>query len=181
MNEVKIFNNEEFGQIRSILIDGEPWFVAKDVSEALGYARTPNMIKLVDDEDKRNISSSDLEHQAYKQNYTIGIINESGLYAAIFGSKQENAKKFKKWVTSEVLPTIRKTGTYSISSSQTEKIPVGEVARLSTVMDRVMVRQNSKPHDIARAFEMLCGQFGIVLPDNFVNVPEYEQMELMNI
>lgn len=60
-------------------------------------------------------------------------------------------------------------------------IPVGEVARLSTVMDRVMVRQNSKPHDIARAFEMLCGQFGIMLPDNFVNVPEYEQMTLMNI
>lgn len=57
-------------------------------------------------------------------------------------------------------------------------IPVGEVARLSTVMDRVMVRQNSKPHDIARAFEMLCGQFGIMLPDNFVNVPEYEQMTL---
>lgn len=60
-------------------------------------------------------------------------------------------------------------------------IPVGEVARLSTVMDRVMVRQNSKPHDIARAFEMLCRQFGIMLPDNFVNVPEYEQMTLMNI
>lgn len=60
-------------------------------------------------------------------------------------------------------------------------IPVGEVARLSTVMDRVMVWQNSKPHDIARAFEMLCGQFGIMLPDNFVNVPEYEQMTLMNI
>lgn len=57
-------------------------------------------------------------------------------------------------------------------------IPVGEVARLSTVMDRVMVRQNSKPHDIARAFEMLCKQFGIVLPANFVNVPEYEQLSL---
>lgn len=60
-------------------------------------------------------------------------------------------------------------------------IPVGEVARLSTVMDRVMVRQNSKPHDIARAFEMLCGQFGIMLPDNFVNVPEYEQLSLANM
>lgn len=60
----------------------------------------------------------------------------------------------------------------------TEKIPVGEVARLSTVMDRIMVRQNSKPHDIAKAFEMLCGQFGIVLPDDFVKIPEYEQMSL---
>lgn len=60
-------------------------------------------------------------------------------------------------------------------------IPVGEIARLSSVMDRVMVRQNSKPQDIARAFEMLCNQFGIVLPDNFVNVPEYEQMTIANI
>lgn len=112
MNNIQIFNNPEFGEIRTIIIDNEPWFVAKDISEKLGYARTPNMIKLVDDEDKRNISSSDLEQQVYKQNYTIGIINESGLYAAIFGSKQENAKKFKKWVTSEVLPSIRKTGQY---------------------------------------------------------------------
>lgn len=112
MNEIMTFSNSEFGEIRTVTIDGEPWFVAKDISEKLGYARTPNMIKLVDDEDKRNISSSDLEQQVYKQNYTIGIINESGLYTAIFGSKQENAKKFKKWVTSEVLPSIRKTGAY---------------------------------------------------------------------
>lgn len=62
-----------------------------------------------------------------------------------------------------------------------QDIPVGEVARLSTVMDRIMVRQNSKPHDIARAFEMLCGQFGIQLPDNFVNVPEYEQLTIADM
>lgn len=122
MNEMKIFNNPEFGEIRTIIIDDEPWFVAKDISEKLGYARTPNMIKLVDDEDKRNISSSDLEQQVYKQAYTIGIINESGLYAAIFGSKQENAKKFKKWVTSEVLPSIRKTGGYDAPQTIPEQI-----------------------------------------------------------
>lgn len=63
----------------------------------------------------------------------------------------------------------------------THDIPVGEVARLSTVMDRIMVRQNSKPHDIARAFEMLCQQFGIVLPENFVNVPEYEQLTIESL
>lgn len=73
--------------------------------------------------------------------------------------------------------------TQQLSDRQYTKadIPVGEVARLSTVMDRIMVRQNSRPHDIARAFEMLCGQFGIMLPDNFVNVPEYEQMTLAGI
>lgn len=112
MNDITIFNNPEFGDVRTIMIDGEPWFVSGDVSKALGYTRTPNMIKLVDDEDKQNISSSVLEQQVYKQTYTIGIINESGLYAAIFGSKLESAKKFKKWVTSEVLPQLRKTGTY---------------------------------------------------------------------
>ena len=65
-----------------------------------------------------------------------------------------------------------------IQQKITHDIPIGEVARLSTVMDRIMVRQNSKPHDIARAFEMLCGQFGITLPTNFVNVPAYEQLTL---
>lgn len=112
MNQIQIFNNPDFGEIRTVIIEGEPWFVSKDISEKLGYTRTSNMVKLVDDEDKRNISSSDLEHQGYNQNYTIGIINESGLYAAIFGSKQENAKSFKRWVTSEVLPSIRRTGVY---------------------------------------------------------------------
>lgn len=118
MNDITIFNNPEFGDVRTIMIDGEPWFVSGDVSKALGYTRTPNMIKLVDDEDKQNISSSILEQQAYKQTYTIGIINESGLYAAIFGSKLESAKKFKKWVTSDVLPQLRKTGSYG-----TPKLP----------------------------------------------------------
>lgn len=177
MNEVKIFNNEEFGEVRTLVIDGEPWFVGKDVAAALGYAKPTDAIrKRVDGEDT---GISKMETPSGIQEMVI--INESGLYSLIFGSKLESAKKFKHWVTSEVLPQIRKTGTYSIAGSQTEKIPVGEVARLSTVMDRVMVRQNSKPHDIARAFEMLCGQFGIMLPNNFVNVPEYEQMALMNI
>lgn len=177
MNEVKIFNNEEFGQIRSIMIDGEPWFVGKDVAAALGYEKERNAIqKHVDADDalKRGI----LTNGGIQE---MTVINESGLYSLIFGSKLESARKFKHWVTSEILPSIRKTGAYSATGSQAEKIPVGEVARLSSVMDRVMVRQNSKPHDIARAFEMLCGQFGIMLPDNFVNVPEYEQLTLMNI
>lgn len=120
MSNIQIFSNNEFGEIRTVIIEGEPWFVSKDISENLGYTRTSNMVKLVDDEDKRNISSSDLEQQGYNQNYTIGIINESGLYAAIFGSKQENAKSFKRWVTSEVLPSIRRTGTYGQPQLPTE-------------------------------------------------------------
>lgn len=180
MNDIKIFENPEFGKIRTVIIDGEPWFVSADVSNALGYAKTVNMTKLVDKEDRQNISSSILKEQVYKQAYTLGIINESGLYAAIFGSTLDNAKKFKHWVTSEVLPQIRKTGEYSSGKKKIKSdIPVGEIARLSTVMDRIMVRQDSKPYEIARAFEMVCGQFGIELPEKFVNVPEYEQMELI--
>lgn len=116
MNEVQIFNSPEFGDVRTVVLQGEPWFVAKDVSEPLGYTKTSNMTKLIDDDDRQVISSSILEQQVgnteYAQVYRIGIINESGLYAAIFGSKLPNAKKFKKWVTSEVLPSIRKTGEY---------------------------------------------------------------------
>lgn len=112
MNNIQIFNSPEFGKIRTIVINDEAWFVAKDISEKLGYAKPANMVKLVDDDDKRNVRSSDLEPSSKGAVYQVSIINESGLYAAIFGSKQENAKKFKRWVTSEVLPAIRKTGVY---------------------------------------------------------------------
>lgn len=111
MNDIQIFNNPDFGEIRTVIIDGEPWFVSKDISDKLGYAKPANMVKLIDEDDKGNIQGSVLEPSA-KTPYKISVINESGLYAAIFGSKQENAKKFKKWVTSEVLPSIRKTGEY---------------------------------------------------------------------
>lgn len=107
-NEMKIFNNPEFGEIRTVIIDGEPWFVGKDVCRALGYADTYSGVrKNVDAEDKRGCPVG----SASGTQETI-VINESGLYSLIFGSKLESAKKFKKWVTSEVLPSIRKTGAY---------------------------------------------------------------------
>lgn len=122
MSDIQIFNNPEFGEVRTIVIDGEPWFVGKDVASSLGYSKTDGMMRLVDEEDKRNISSADLGEQVYKQSYTLGIVNESGIYAAIFGSKLESAKKFKRWVTSEVLPTLRKTGGYRVPQTIPEQI-----------------------------------------------------------
>lgn len=108
MSEIQIFNNPEFGEVRTLTINGEPWFVGKDVAVALGYAKPTDAIrKRVDGED-RGISK--METPSGKQQMTI--INESGLYALIFGSKLESAKHFKHWVTSDVLPSIRKTGTY---------------------------------------------------------------------
>lgn len=108
MNELKIFENEEFGQVRTIVINNEPWFVGKDVATALGYANPKNAVpKHVSDEDKL---STQIEYAGQRR--TVTVINESGLYALIFGSKLESAKRFKHWVTNEVLPTIRKTGGY---------------------------------------------------------------------
>lgn len=110
MNELQIFNNEEFGNVRSLMIDNEPWLVGKDVAEALGYSNPRDALsKHVDEEDKRsNVAIHD-----GSQNRNMIIINESGLYALVFGSKLPSAKKFKHWVTSEVLPTLRKTGSYA--------------------------------------------------------------------
>lgn len=105
MENLQIFNNEEFGQIRTMVIDGEPWFIAKDISENLGYAQTSNMMKRIDAED---FKSSVLDGMNMKSL----LINESGLYSAILGSKLDSAKKFKRWVTSEVLPSIRGNGAY---------------------------------------------------------------------
>lgn len=109
MNELQIFNNEEFGNVRSLIIDNEPWLVGKDVATDLGYQNGSRDInRHVDEEDRRKVMVFD-----GKQNKETIVINESGLYALVFGSKLPSAKKFKHWVTSEVLPTLRKTGSYA--------------------------------------------------------------------
>lgn len=111
MNELKIFENAEFGQVRTVTIDNEPWFVGKDVAEALGYAKARNAIAShVSDEDKRDAPIQGTPGGMQ----TMTMINESGLYALIFGSKLEAAKRFKHWVSSEVLPAIRKHGVYAV-------------------------------------------------------------------
>lgn len=108
MNDLQIFNNPEFGEIRAVEIDGEPWFVGKDVASGLGYKDTVNALKAhVDDEDK---AGWQIATQFGEKETTI--INESGVYSLIFSSKLESAKKFKRWVTAEVLPSIRKHGAY---------------------------------------------------------------------
>lgn len=108
MNELQIFENPEFGKVRTIVVDGEPWLVGKDVATALGYNDTDQALRRhIDEDDKltRQIDGSG-------QNRSMTIINESGLYSLVLSSKIPTAKKFKRWVTSEVLPTIRKTGGY---------------------------------------------------------------------
>ena len=108
MNEIMIFNNPEFGSVRTVCIDGEPWLVGKDVAVILGYSNPQKAIRdHVDDEDK---GMNETFTPGGKQN--LLVMNESGFYSLVLSSKMPNAKKFKRWVTAEVLPTIRKTGGY---------------------------------------------------------------------
>ena len=115
--QIQIFNNAEFGEIRSMEIGGEPWFVGKDVATALGYERATKAIRdHVDNEDLDEVPIQDSIGRMQK----TPIINESGLYSLILGSKLDGAKRFKRWVTSEVLPAIRKTGAYATDSKAAE-------------------------------------------------------------
>lgn len=108
MNDLKIFKNAEFGEIRTIEVDNEPWFVGKDVAEVLGYSNPQKAIRDHIDEEDKTVNES------FTVNGTQGLlINESGLYSLILSSKLPNAKAFKRWVTAEVLPTIRKHGMYA--------------------------------------------------------------------
>lgn len=118
MNNIQIFNSEEFGDIRTVQLNNETYFVGKDVATALGYADTFGALKKhIMDEDKLVCQ---IDSAGQKRDATV--INESGLYALIFGSKLESAKRFKHWVTSEVLPAIRKTGSYQNPMTTDQKI-----------------------------------------------------------
>ena len=117
MQQVMLFENKEFGEIRTLMIDGQPYFVGKDVAEILGYSNTKDAIIVhVDEDDRRIIQKS--ENTTFEiPNRGLTIINESGLYSLILSSKLDTAKKFKRWVTSEVLPSIRQTGNYISGTS----------------------------------------------------------------
>lgn len=128
MKEIQVFNNEQFGQVRVITKDGEPWFVGKDVAEVLGYLNTKDAIAThVYEEDKKIIQRS--ENATLEiPNRGLTIINESGLYSLILSSKLPQAKKFKKWVTSDVLPSIRK----HVEDDEKYLSKVGEIPTLKT-------------------------------------------------
>lgn len=126
MNELQIFKNVEFGEVRTVTINKEPWFVGKDVATALGYERTADAIRQHVESDDKGVG--EIQTPGGIQNMTI--INESGLYALIFGSKLESAKRFKHWVTSEVLPSIRKTGGY--------QKPVSALAQLRLTQQAIL-------------------------------------------
>lgn len=133
--EIKIFKNPQFGEIRTIEKDGEPWFVGRDVAEALGYANTKDALAShADEEDKRIIQRS--ENATFDiPNRGLTIINESGLYSLILSSKLPSAKAFKRWITHEVIPSIRKTGGYNADAT------MQSVVQTLATMQRVLEAQ----------------------------------------
>lgn len=171
MNEIQIFNNSEFGEVRTLMINNTPYFVGKDVATVLGYSNPQKAIRdHVDEEDK---TVNDL----FTVNGTQGIlINESGLYSLILSSKLPTAKKFKRWVTSEVLPAIRKTGSYTVKPMQTieDKAKTAE-AKLLNARTRMAnmylklanvdtVSKEYKSILVAKSAEVLTGQPLLPLP-----------------
>ena len=148
MNELMIFNNPEFGEIRTAEVDGEPWLVGKDVAMALGYRNTKDALAShVDDEDKRILQRSEIatiENNIPKAAFPVDfvsadipnrgltIINESGLYSLVLSSKLPGAKKFRRWVTSEVLPSIRKHGHYAAKPMTDYQQMMAETRRQNT-------------------------------------------------
>lgn len=168
MNNLQIFNNPEFGEIRTIQRDGEPWFVGKDVATALGYKDTTNALKSkVDNEDK---GGWQITTPSGIQEMTI--INESSLYCLIFSSKLEKAKRFKSWVTHEVLPSIRRTGGYQTAHMSPEVSPQG-LAKLINITRRVMLDMGSTPVEVAAMVQSVFITYHVPVPYALAkNVPE---------
>lgn len=133
MSDIQIFSNPDFGEIRTIIIDGDPWFCGKDIAGSLGYTNEKNAVKRHCDEGEVSKQTLGVQTGIKRDgspaimNTDLLFVNESGLYSLIFGSKLESAKKFKKWVTSEVLPEIRKTGTYGVPQLPTDPMKLLEL------------------------------------------------------
>lgn len=137
MNELQVFTNDMFGSVRTVVINDEPWFVGKDVAIALGYKRPADALTThVDDDDKLIRCFTDSG-----QGRNLYIVNESGLYSLIFGSKLQTAKQFKRWVTSEVLPQIRKTGGYIPISNHDDEITI--MAKAHQILEKTLKEKDS--------------------------------------
>ena len=160
---IGIFEHPEFGKVRVKMIDGEPWFVGKDVATALGYIEADKALKAhVDDEDKRLLELVDIhipdkssggDNQPLIGNPKVYVISESGLYSLILRSKLDTAKKFKRWITSEVLPSIRKTGSYTIPKEET---PREFLARAVLVAQEALAERDRKYMELEnKAFDMV--------------------------
>ena len=176
MNKLQVFDNPEFGKMRSIQIDGEPWFVGKDVAAALGYENTRDALsRPVDDDDKNTV----VIHGGIQGNPNMVIITESGVYALIFGSKLDSAKRFKHWVTHEVLPSIRKTGSYTLPGYAS----LPQVISIVAETKKRMKAEGKENWEIAHACYEIGENYGVTLPKFFAEdckMPDEEAVAMVD-
>lgn len=175
MNAIQIFNNKEFGDLRIVLIDNEPWMIGKDVAEALGYTNPRKAIADHVDEEDKGVTKCDT--LGGKQDLTV--INESGVYALIFGSKLESAKRFKRWVTAEILPSLRKNGGYILNQdSMTQEQILAAALQVSKkiIEDRDRQIENMKQKEqfanaiMASKDSILVGDMAKLISQNGVQI-----------
>jgi prophage antirepressor-like protein len=159
MNDLTVFKNKQFGEVRTVEISGEPWFVGKDVATCLAYSNSRKALTdHVDSEDKGVTKCDTL---GGKQELTV--INESGLYSLILGSKLPTAKQFKRWITAEVIPSIRKTGSYSVK--QKSSVPkLGEVNAAARIISKTLKEAGMPPQYRAVAIKSLYAPVGVKIP-----------------
>ena len=181
MNELQIFNNAIFGDVRIILQNDEPWFVAKDVCECLEISNSRQALSRLDTDEKADVILND-----GSQNRKMNIVNEYGLYNVVLSSRKPEAKEFKRWITHEVLPAIRKTGSYSMAIPQTLRPKVLFADAVSTSNTDILVgdlakllSQNGYAVGQNRLFEQLRNEgFLISRKGNSYNMPTQKAMEL---
>lgn len=183
MNNMQIFKNEQFGEVRVIEQNGEPWFVGKDVAEILGYSDTNKAVAMhVDNEDKKLNDKSSLSFGQRGAH----LINESGLYSLILSSKLPQAKQFKRWVTSEVLPSIRKHGGYingQESMTDEELLSKALIMAQSKIEEKTRQIERMKPKEIfadavtASHNSILVGELAKVLRQNGTEIGQNRLFE----
>jgi anti-repressor protein len=174
MNELRTFKNDEFGEVRTLVIDGEPYFVGKDVAEILGYSNSRKAIgDHVDEEDK--VDGVTIRDSIGRDQKPI-LINESGLYSLILSSKLPNAKKFKHWVTSDVLPSIRKTGAYQKPLSRDQLIAQALIEAQAVIEEKDNRIKEMRPKEIfsdavaTSKTSILIGELAKLLKQNGIEI-----------
>ena len=143
MNDVKIFENPEFGRVRTTVIDGEPWFVAADVCHALDIGNPSDALNRLDDDERTLVSI-----EGASNGKPVNGVNEPGLYSLVLGSRKPEAKAFKRWITHEVIPAIRKTGGYHVPQSPAEQMAQGLLAAQKLLAEKDKRIEEMRPKEI---------------------------------
>lgn len=176
MQELQIFNNEEFGEVRTVVVDNEPMFCLSDICKASNLSQPSKVKERLNEKGVNSIptlTAGGTQQMLY--------INESNLYKAIFQSRKESAERFTDWVTSEVLPTLRKTGTYSVTTTCQYPVSAASIESATNagrLFERIMKSEGIPPYEIAMAVRDIFLQAGINVPDYVIRIPAFEQLAM---